>query len=51
MEDFQNQVRSGRPAKTKTVVLWHSCLTHLGDPAYCFSANLEIALRVSILGQ
>jgi hypothetical protein len=37
-----NQVRSGRPAKTKTEVIWHSCLTYQDDLAYCFSANLGV---------
>lgn len=43
--------RSGRLCKTKAEVIWHSCLTPVGDPAYCFSANLGIGLRVSIPGQ
>ena len=49
MEDFQTTLRSGRLAKTKVELMWHPCLTHVGDPAYCFSANLEVDLKLSML--
>jgi hypothetical protein len=32
--------RSTWSAGSNKADCWHSYLTHLGDPAYCFSANL-----------
>jgi hypothetical protein len=41
----QTVSESGQLAETKAEVIWHSCLTHLGDLAYCFSANLGVESR------
>jgi hypothetical protein len=40
MEGFQTTFDLVGWLKQKRGVIWHSCLTHLDDPAYCFNANL-----------